>query len=414
MTILSINVYNYNRGGSETVYFNTSRLLREHGHKVVEFALKWDDNQESDYSRYFAESKESRRGPLRHAANIVTYFYHFGAAKQLQKLIDEVKPDAAIIHLIWGQLTPSILKVLNRNKIPAILTAHDYRIVCPAFLFRNGRGEICEQCEGHKFYRCIVNKCCKGSRGLSAMMAAEQYFRNRFFNPAKMVDGLIFVSNFSRRMHLKYMSALETIPSITLYNVAKSIDSAVSEPSPERYMLFAGRLSLEKGCRTLIEAFIKTPEARLIVAGEGPEEEALKRRVAESGATNISFAGYKSGRELETLIRGALFMVVPSECYENNPLSVVEAYSAGVPVIGAEIGGIPEIIKEGMTGFCFESGNVDALSATVEKAMRLDSEKYRDMQQAALRFARENFNGENYYSRLSEFIDEVKRRYRRP
>lgn len=413
MTILSINVYHYNRGGSETVYFNTTRMLREHGHKVVEFALKWDENLPAEYDSLFPESKETRRGPLRHAANIVTYFYHFEAAKKLQKLIDEVKPDAAIIHLLWGQLTPSILRVLNRNKIPAILTAHDYRIVCPAFLFRNGRGEICEQCRGHKFYQCIINKCCKNSMALSAMMAAEQYFRNLFFNPAKMADGLIFVSSFSREMHLKYMPALASVPSVTLYNVSKSIDSAVSEPSADRYLLFAGRLSLEKGCKSLIEAFIKLPDVKLKVAGTGPEEEALKKRVEESGASNISFLGYKSGDELQSLIRGAQYMIVPSECYENNPLSVVEAYSAGVPVIGARIGGIPEIVEEGVTGFCFESANTSDMAATVSKAMSIDESVYRGLQKNALDFAVINFNAATYYNKLIRFIERVKQSYRR-
>lgn len=248
---------------------------------------------------------------------------------------------------------------------------------------------------------------------LSAMMAAEQYFRNLFFNPAKMADGLIFVSSFSREMHLKYMPALASVPSVTLYNVSKSIDSAVSEPSADRYLLFAGRLSLEKGCKSLIEAFIKLPDVKLKVAGTGPEEEALKKRVEESGASNISFLGYKSGDELQSLIRGAQYMIVPSECYENNPLSVVEAYSAGVPVIGARIGGIPEIVEEGVTGFCFESANTSDMAATVSKAMSIDESVYRGLQKNALDFAVINFNAATYYNKLIRFIERVKQSYRR-
>lgn len=178
MKILEINVYNYRKGGSEAVYFSTMELLKEHGDEVVNFALKWPENAPSVYEQYFPESKETRRGILKPVKNIVNYFYDAEAAKKMEALIEAEKPDLAQVHLIWGQITGSILPVLKRHHIPVIFTIHEYRIVCPAYTFRNGLGEVCEQCQGKHFYKCVTNKCCKGSYGLSAMMAAEQYFRN--------------------------------------------------------------------------------------------------------------------------------------------------------------------------------------------------------------------------------------------
>ena len=407
MKILEINVFNYKKGGSEAVYFNTTKLLAEHGHEVVNFALKWSENLPSKFDKYFPESKETRSGVLRPIKNILTYFYHPEAAAKLEKLILAEKPDIAQVHLIWGQLTPSILSVLKKHKIPAVLTIHDYRLVCPAFLFRNGKGEVCEQCQGKHFTKCISNACCKGSKGLRVMMAAEQYFRNTFFNPAKYVTGLLYVSDFSKSIHEKYMPALKELPSLQLYNMAQNIDNASEYANNDSYFLYFGRLSSEKGVGTVIDAFSRRQELKLIVVGTGPEENALKELAASRHADNIKFVGYKSGAELENIVRGAKMILVPSECYENNPMTIIEAYSFGIPAIGARIGGVPEIVVEGKTGFQFESGNPESLCAALDKAAKSNETAFKEMSENALAFAKENFEKEQYYSKLIKFFESL-------
>ena len=407
MKILSIDVYHYLRGGAETVFLNTSQLLEEHGHSVSRFALKWDENMPSPYSRYFPESKDTRKGPFRALKNIVTYFYHFEAARKLDRLLRDERPDLAHVHLIWGQLTPSILRVLRRHKVPVVLTAHDYRIVCPAYAFRNGRGEICEKCHGTNFWHCIGGNCCRGSKPLSAMMAAEQYFRNTFFHPAKMLDGIIYVSDFCRNKHEQYMPRLRELPAMRLYNMAMNI---LPEPAPraaEPFYLFLGRLSQEKGIETIIDAFSRMPYLRVKIAGRGPLEAELKKKAESLGLTNVEFLGFKSGAELQQLTAEAKALILPSRWYENNPMTVIEAYSAGTPAIGAEIGGIPEIVVDGRTGFRFESGDPDSLVEALNKMETLDPEEYGRMQHAALDFARENFSLDQYYQRLIGFYQRV-------
>ena len=182
MKILLIDVYNFNKGGAETVCFNTGKLLEKHGHQVVYFCLKWKENNPSPYSKYFPESKATRTGFFKTVKNVINYFYHFEAAQKIEQLVKDEKPDIAHIHLLWGQITPSIFPVLKRYNIPILFTVHDYRIVCPAYTFRNGKGIICEDCKGKYFYKCFTHTCCKGSKAMSAVMAAEQYFRNWFFN----------------------------------------------------------------------------------------------------------------------------------------------------------------------------------------------------------------------------------------
>ena len=405
MKILEINVFNYRKGGSEAVYFSTIELLKEHGDEVVNFALKWAENDPSPYERFFPESKETRRGFLKPVKNIVNYFYDTEAAHKLEALIEAEKPDLAQVHLIWGQITGSILPVLKRHHIPVIFTIHEYRIVCPAYTFRNGKGEVCEQCQGKHFYKCVTNKCCKGSYGLSAMMAAEQYFRNAFLNPAKYIDGLVYVSHFAKSKLEQYMPALKDKPNIVLYNLTDNILHGVNETlKSEKYYLFFGRLSYEKGIMTLISAFKETPLCRLKIAGTGPLEEELKAFVRENKMDNIEFLGYQSGKPLQDLVSKAYFIMVPSEWYENNPMTIIEGYAAGVPVIGAKIGGIPEIIEDGKTGYLFESGNKEELVGLINKSIVLDNGKYKAMCRYALGFANEHFDRNKYYPRLMSFF----------
>lgn len=403
MKILLIDVYHFNKGGAETVCFNTGKMLEEQGHKVVYFTLKWEKNNPSPYSNYFPESKETRRGPLKQVKNLVNYFYHFEAAGKLEQLIQDEHPDLAHIHLMWGQITPSIFPVLKRHRIPILYTVHDFRIVCPAYTFRNGKGQICEQCRGKYFYRCIVNSCTKGNRLLSVVMAAEQYFRNAFFNPARYIDGFIYVSNFTKNLQEKYMPAVKKIPNIVLHNFSTSIIQRPKSMPEEKYFLFFGRLSHEKGVQTLINAIEGIPQCKLKVVGTGPLEEYLKKQQKEKHIRNVEFLGYKFGKELADLVSEAYFVIVSSECYENNPMTIIEAYSVGTPVIGARIGGIPEIVADGKTGFQFESGNVDDLRKKLILADKLNGSEYSELSANTIRFANENLSKETYWNKLKDF-----------
>lgn len=405
MKILQLDAFHYRRGGAETVYFNVSRLLREQGHEVINFALKWPENEPYEFDSFFAESKESRKGLLKPFRDIGTYFYHREAARKLRALIRQEKPDIAQIHLIWGQLSPAVLRVLKQEGVPAVLTTHDYRMICPAAVFRNGRGEVCEQCKGHKFYKCISNNCCKGSKVLSVMMAAEHYVRNAIFHPAKLAAGVLYVSNFARDMHEKYMPSIKNLPSAQIYNFTSPV-ARVDEPKGD-YLIFFGRLSEEKGVRLLLEAADRCRDVKFKIVGTGPKEDELKQFAADRGLDNVEFTGYKKGEELQQLIRQARFVVVPSVCYENNPLAVIESYSVGTPAIGAEIGGIPEIVVPGQTGIRFAAGNVDALCDAIGRAVKVPDDEYREMCENCRQYATENFSPESFYRRLMEFYETV-------
>lgn len=238
---------------------------------------------------------------------------------------------------------------------------------------------------------------------MSAVMAAEQYFRNIFFNPAQFIDGFIYVSNFAKNIQEKYMPAVKNKSNIILYNFSTSIVQKGENIPKNKYFLFFGRLSYEKGVKTLLSAFKEIPECKLKVVGTGPKEEELKQYVEETYMQNVDFLGYKQGKELTDLVSNAYFVIVPSEWYENNPMTIIEAYSVGTPVIGAQIGGIPEIVIDGKTGFQFTSADTKNLRNIILKANKLNNEEYATMSSNTIKFANENLSPQSYWEKLIEF-----------
>lgn len=240
---------------------------------------------------------------------------------------------------------------------------------------------------------------------MSAIMAAEQYFRNEFFSPTKYIDGFLYVSNFAKSIQEKYMPSIKDTPNITLYNFSTDIVGKNKMTVKTKYYLFFGRLSYEKGVKTLLEAFKDLPESHLKIVGTGPKEKELKNYIATYGMKNVEFVGYKKGHELTDLVRKAYFVIVPSEWYENNPMAIIEAYSTGTPILGARIGGIPEIVIEKETGYLFMSGNSEDLKNKVELVDGLTAEKYSKLSEGVLKFAGENLSTENYYPKLIAFYN---------
>lgn len=396
MRVLLINNCFYRRGGSETVFFFTADILAKEGHDVVFFSMFDDKNLHTDKKEYIVETP---RGIKR----ITSYFANNDAAKKLNDILNEEKFDIAHAHLLWGGLTASIIPILHNHGVPIIHTVHDYRMVCPAYTFRNGKGEVCESCKRGRYIPCIINRCTKGSLVQSVLMTLEMYYRNFRWHPAKELDGLIYVSHFAKQKHEEKDPLFAETKNIVLYNCTKS--HADKEKGRGNYFLYYGRLSYEKGVEMAIEAFKSMPELKLKVVGTGPLEEELKQKAALS--YNIEFLGFKKGEELLDIVQNAQFVMVPSQWYENNPMTIVEAYSLGTPVIGADMGGIPEIIKEGATGFVFKHDDIDSLKYTIHSANQISNGAYFQMTKSALNFYKQNFSDLEYVRKLLNFYKEV-------
>jgi glycosyltransferase involved in cell wall biosynthesis len=403
MKIIQINNFHYRKGGSEAVYFNTAELLKKNGHEVIFFSSNHDENLPCEQSKYFVSDINA----IPRWKGLQNYFYNREAKDKLEKLIKAEKPDLAHAHLFWGNISPSIFSVLRKHGIPLIHTAHDYRMVCPAYTFTDTSGNVCETCRGKHFFWCAVKRCSKGNPLESLIMAAEMYYRNAFFSPVKNLDGVIYVSNFAKQKHLQYKTGFSRVPDLVLYNFAAKSNRISLAQNKRKHFLYFGRLSREKGLNTLIEAFRQMPDLPLIVAGTGPEEKNLLDYVRINKIKNIEFVGFKTGDLLKQLVSEASFVIVPSECYENNPMTVIEAYSMGVPVIGANIGGIPEILPDGKTGFVFAPKDVLDLKNVVKRANELYALEYKAMSNNALQFAEDNLDERLYYKKLIDYYEKI-------
>lgn len=404
MKVLLINNFHYRKGGSETVYFETGRTLAAHGHQVIYFSLADEQNEEAKYHYLFPKRTSN---PIIGGVN---YFYNWEAKRNLQRLLELEKPDIAHIHLIWGGLSASILKVLKKNNIPIVHTAHDQRMICPAYIFRNGKDEICEQCKPNKYYRCIWNKCSKKNRLLSSIMAVEMYVRNAFFNPIDNIDGFLFVSRFSESKHIEFNPRFLRTQRLQIYNFTNGERDCIIRKG--NYYLYYGRLSEEKGINTLINSFKGKKDLLLYIVGTGPLKDNVTQTLLQNDIRNIKLLGFKRGEELHNLIKNAKCVIVPSECYENNPMTVIESYSYSTPVIGAHIGGVPEIIDHEKTGYTFESGNTISLSIMIDKFEALSDDDYSKFAFNAHKFYCDNFETEGYYSRLIAFYKQIISNYK--
>lgn len=393
MKVLLINNFHYIKGGSESVYFNMADMLTKAGHQVIFFSCQSPNNTQYGVNSYFVRSN----GDMNPICGAIRYIHNREAKISLERLIVAERPDIAHIHLFWGGLSSSILSVLRKHSIPVVHTAHDYRMICPAYTFRKQNGEICEECLGGKYYNALLNKCSKGKVLHSALMTVEMYFRERFAKPVEAIDGFVFVSDFSYRKHLQFIPQLKDKRCIVAHNHIPEIDSQFISSKRGDYYLFFGRLSHEKGLKTLISAFSALPNCKLKIVGTGPQEMELK---AFATTPNIEFAGYMSGEKLKQTIRDCKFIIVPSEWYENNPMTIIEASAAGIPTIGATIGGIPEIVLEGKTGYLFTPKSTTELTDAINRAESLTESQYSEMSRQCREMAAEKFSEKSTYNKI--------------
>jgi glycosyltransferase involved in cell wall biosynthesis len=405
MKILQINNIHFRRGGADIVYLNTGRLLENHGHKVFYFSQQNGKNDSAISKDYFVkETNYFDKSFLSKMYSIPRFFYSNESKSKLSKLIIDLQPDLAHIHLYKGVLTPSILQVLKNNDIPVIITLHDYGLLCPHNLMLDGKMNICTRCVDGSALNCIMHKCNRNNLMLSTISSLEFIFHKTFFPFDKYFDKIIAVSNFGQSIHQKSIHSFNKM--VQLYNFYPNLDKTEINSKKGSYILYLGRLSAEKGVETLFTAWLKKErKLKLKIAGTGDLFGELNDLAIQTDS--IEMLGFKSGEELNTLIREASFIIVPSEWYENNPLTIIEAYANGKPVIGSNIGGIPEIINDGDTGFLFEMGSVNDLSEKITKAESIDEQEYYRLSTNSRKFADEYFSEELHYCSLISIYEEL-------
>lgn len=335
----------YKNLGGETVAANAEiGLLKDHGHAVD--VLEADNAQIAGLTREFKAALEAP--------------YSSARKRCMAARIAEFKPDLVHVHNFFPLLSPAIYYACNEARVPIVQTLHNYRIICPsALLFRSGRP--CEDCVGKVFaWPGVLHACYRGSRlgtaSVAAMAGAHHWlgtWRNR-------IDCFIALTNFSRRKLIE--GGLPAHKIVVKPNFA---------PDPERarggqkgFAFFAGRLSLEKGILTVLSAWKQSDNAvPLKIAGDGPLKNEVIRRATDE---RVQYLGALSRDRVQELMCEASFLVFPSLCYENFPLSIVEAFACGLPVIASRLGAMEEIVEDQRTGLHFRPGDAQDLAAKID------------------------------------------------
>lgn len=403
MRIIQLNNYAYLRGGSEKVFIDTTNVLRENGHQVRCFSIR--DSQVDidgctlvDHVDWF-----NKKGVLSKIKCVCSFIYNKRSAQELEALIKEFKPDVAHIHIYYGRLSNSIIRILRKYNIPIVQSVHEYRLICPAYTCLNNRGEICEKCANSLFKAsCILEKCTKNNRLFSILASFECFIRDIFFNNQNNIDKFIMVSKFIKNLHVKYFPQIEC-KSEVLYNmidVEKYATYRVSYEEKSDYCLYLGRLSYEKGLQTLLDSFVNLPNIKLKIAGKGPLESELKNAIVEKKLNNVELIGFLSGDRLYNTVAKAKFLIIPSEWYENNPISVIESLALGTPVIGSNIGGIPELVIDEETGFLHNPKDITDLTIVIKRALNLSTTKYLNLVGNGIKLIEQKSSKVAYYNRL--------------
>ncbi|MDO4231761.1 MAG: glycosyltransferase family 4 protein [Lautropia sp.] len=356
--LLSLNSYHYRRGGSEVVFLEHDALFRELGWETAVMSMHHPKNLPSPWSKYFIEELELGRtnGLADKVVKASKAIWSFETQRKLRELLAVFPADVAHLHCIYHHLSPSALPVLHEAGIPIVLTAHDLKIACPAYKMLNSEG-VCERCRDGSVINVLKHRCIHKSVLASTIVMLESGLSRTMNTWKRYVNRVVAPSEFYRNKLIEWGWPAEQVVYVPNY-----VDANVFTPSyePSDYILYAGRLSEEKGVPTLVKAAAKAG-VKLRVAGTGPLEAELK---ALPNADSIEWLGYCSGDALWDQVRGARALVLPSEWYENAPMSVLEAFASGTPVVGADIGGIPEMITP-ETGWVFPSGDVDALAGVL-------------------------------------------------
>lgn len=395
MKILMVNKFHYLRGGSEKYYFELAELLKEHGHEVAFFSMKDKKNIHTNNKEYFTKPVNLNGDSKLKAIQII---YSKANKNIMEKALEEFKPDIVHLNNFQRQLSASIITPINKKNIPIVYTAHDLQAVCPAISMLDNNKKICEKCINGKYKNCIKNKCIKNSKLKSILGAIEaKYYDNQKIY-TKKIDKIITPSNFLKNKLVE--KGIDSSKINVLNNFINIREDYKTENDTGDYALYFGRLSIEKGIINLIESFKDIDGHKLLIAGTGPEEENIKRLIKENKLENkIELLGFLQKETMQDYIKKARFIIVPSICYDNFPYSILEAQVMGKPVIGAKIGGIPELIEDMKNGLLYEYNDINGLTEKIDMLFKNDNLLH-SMESNLKERAEEKYSKEKYYNSI--------------
>ena len=365
MRILYCNKFNYPFSGTESYLFDLIRRMEQRGHETALFSM--DHHQPSAYAGRsylipYKNFKDHSAGFFKKAKLAAHVLYSPSARRLMRECLLEYSPDIAHIRGIYHHLSPSILWELKRQRVPVLYHVNDFKLLCPAYnLVANG--QACEACIGGKFFHVASEGCYPGTWPTRAVLAAEAYLHRRLETYQRCVDLFLAPSHFVREMLIESGFPAERIEVLAHFQALPAEGQLVPD---EKYILYFGRLSAEKGVADLLRAMALLSDIPLLIAGDGPERSRLERLARELNLKNFLFTGKVDGPELQKLIAGASFSVFPSHAYETLGKSILESYAWGRPVVASDLGSRRELVEHGVTGLLYKGGDCEQLAQAVD------------------------------------------------
>ncbi|MCP5197111.1 MAG: glycosyltransferase family 4 protein [Gammaproteobacteria bacterium] len=379
-------------GGSDRVLIDEIDLLNRQGHQAIPFCAASEKNIPNLWDSYFPAKIASFEKPS--LVDVGRYIYNLSTKAAVKKLLNDFKPDIFHCHIYYGKLTSSILGEVRKSEIPLIQTLHEYKIVCPASLLVS-QGKICEKCRGFNFYNVVLNKCNRASSSRSIISCIESYTSYALGSVA-LFDHFIAVSDFLRKKVIEMGVPEEKVTTVHNFTEAEQFKPYFKTGD---YFIFFGRIEHIKGIWTLIKSFEELRSEKLVIVGTGLEYESVSKYLLEKKLDNISLMGFKRKEELGSLIQGAIATIAPSIWYETFGLTLIESFAYGKPVIASNIGGMTEVVEDGVDSILVKPGDVDDLVSAIYR-MSQNKRMAVDMGRVGRSNLEKKFNKEMHYKKL--------------
>jgi glycosyltransferase involved in cell wall biosynthesis len=375
----------YQQSGGEDISFQSERnLLRDAGHEVVE-------HQRSNFE------VEKYSGLIGHLALAKHTIWASDTRREFRELLEQKKPDIVHVHNTFMMISPSIYWACRDAQVPVVQTLHNYRLLCPGSTFMRDN-KVCEECVEHSLWRGVVHGCYHSSRSTTAVVAAMLKVHRLGGTWSRAVDHFIATSEFSRG---KFIAA-----GLPPDRISVKPNFVYPDPGPATgtgdYALFVGRLSPEKGVQTLLAAWERlSSPISLHIVGDGPLRRELEEQARLRGLSTVCFRGQLARDQTLAEMRGARFLVLPSECYENFPMTIAEAFASGTPVLCSRMGAMKDLVDNARTGLHFNPGDPADLAARVTWAWT-HAERLSTMGREARREYEAKFSAEHNLKLLLE------------
>jgi glycosyltransferase involved in cell wall biosynthesis len=403
MRVVLANKFLHLKGGAERAVLVLGAELGRRGHEVHYFGMAHPENAVAGSHVTLVASRDYHQGGWRGLGDAAAMLYSPGARRRMAELLDRVHPHVVHLHNVYHQLTPSILDAVRERGVPAVMTVHDYKLVCPRYDMLRAAAP-CGVCVERGPTACLRHRCAEGSWGRSLLLAAEAVVHRArgsydavrlFLAPSRFVLAVLGSAGFAPE-RLRYLPnfALATQPA-----------PPPVTPAADRFV-YAGRLSREKGIETLVRAACRLRRGRLVVCGTGSLAPRLRALAEAAPPGRVELRGHLPAGELAAEIAAASFTTAPSEWFENAPFAVLESMAQGRAVLASRIGGLPELVQDGATGELVPPGDVPAWTAALERAVA-DPERMRRLGEGARALAATRHALEEHVSHVEGAYREV-------